>query len=175
MMLPRQTLFTDERIGDALMPTLERLPVGSGVVFRHKRLGSTARAALAQEVAAICTRRALILSVSEDVALARTVGATYVHKPTSDPGAFPFSLPVHDSSEAVHARRRGAAIAYISPIFPTSSHLGGRALGVEKAHDLARICGCPAIALGGMDRARFEAFDTGLFVGWAGIDAFLRA
>lgn len=174
-MLPRQTLFTDERIGDALLPAIERLPAGSGVVFRHKRLGAAERAALAREVSAICSRRAHILSVSEDVALARNVGATYVHKPTTDPGALPFSLPVHDYSEAEQARREGAAFVYISPIFPTASHPGGKVLGIEAAHDLAARCGCPAIALGGMDHARFEKFDKEVFAGWAGIDAFLRA
>lgn len=174
-MLPRQTLFTDERMGDALISTLERMPVGSGVVFRHKRLGVEERAILAREVAAICQRRALVLSVSEDAALARDIGATYVHKPSEDSGAMPFSLPVHNASEAEQARRRGAAFVYISPIFPTNSHPGGEVLGIEAAHDLARQCRCPAIALGGMDRARFEALDESLFVGWAGIDAFLRA
>ncbi|WP_265528197.1 thiamine phosphate synthase [Sphingomicrobium marinum] len=173
-MLPRQTLFTDERIGDALLPAIERLPAGSGVVFRHKRLAAEERATLARKVAGICTRRALILSVSEDVALARSVGAAYIHKPTSDPDGMRFTLPVHNQDEAAQARRSGAAIVYVSPVFPSNSHPGGQALGIEAAHDLARISGCPAIALGGMDQARFEAFGRDLFVGWAGIDALLR-
>ena len=47
-------------------------------------------------------------------------------------------------------------------------------LFVEGAHDLARQCGCPAIALGGMNQARFDTLNKDLFVGWAGIDAFIR-
>ena len=173
-MPPRQTLFTDERIGDDLMAVLERIPAGSGVVFRHKRLDPGTRAALAGDVAKLCTRRALVLSVSEDVGLAAAVGARFVHKPDGDPGNMPFTLPVHDVSEAAIARQRGAAMVYVSPVFPTNSHPGGQALGIEAAHMLARHAGCPAIALGGMNAERFEALDQAVFKGWAGIDAFLR-
>ena len=32
--LPRLWLMTDERVGDALIPAVERLPRGAGTVFR---------------------------------------------------------------------------------------------------------------------------------------------
>lgn len=36
--LPRQWLFTDERMGDELWPALRRMPPGSGVVVRDPKL-----------------------------------------------------------------------------------------------------------------------------------------
>ena len=172
-MICRQTLFTDERMGDGLFDALARLPEGSGVLFRHKSLARNERAALGERVAAVCRERHLILSVSEDVALARVLGAVMVHKPTSDPGDLRFSLPVHDGGEALAARQSGAALIYVSPVFPTASHPGAPHLGPELARQFAIMADRPAIALGGMTEQRFEALDQDIFSGWAAIDAWL--
>jgi len=61
----------------------------------------------------------------------------------------------------------------VSPVFATRSHPGRPALGAEEAARLAGIAGCPAIALGGMDRARFRAV-AAAFHGYAGIDCWLK-
>ncbi|MBB3764782.1 thiamine phosphate synthase [Sphingomicrobium lutaoense] len=171
-MLPRQTLFTDERMGDALLPAIERLPRGSGVVLRHDRLSREARRALAERIAALARDKGLILSVAGDMALARHVGAAMVHRPESDPGGLPFSLPVHDEEEARAAADRGAALVYVSPVHPTRSHPGAPALGEAEAIRLARLSGCPAIALGGMTADRYAAIEKD-FAGWAAISAFM--
>ena len=161
-------LMTDERLGEALFEAIARVPRGGGVVFRHDHAPD--REELARRVAMACRARGLVLAVAGDPALARSVDATFVHRPSGEPG-MPFTLPVHDEMEARTAADRGAALAFVSPVFPTRSHRGVPALGVEEATRLARLCGCPAIALGGMDAARFALLGDA-FAGWAGIGAF---
>ena len=169
---PREWLLTDDRLGAALWPLLERVPIGSGVMLRHDHLADDRRRAMAERIGEVAARRGLVLAVAGDVALARAVGARLVHRPVGDSGDLPVSLPVHDEGEAEAARRRGAALVFVSPVFATRSHPGGATLGTERAAMLARHSGAPAIALGGMSRARFTALATE-FHGWAGIDAWI--
>ena len=86
-------------------------------------------------------------------------------------------MSVHDGAQAEGARTAGANLAFVAPVYPTRSHPHGRALGAERAAELARMCGCPTIALGGMDAGRFAELDAafpGRFHGYAGIDCWLR-
>jgi thiamine-phosphate pyrophosphorylase len=69
---------------------------------------------------------------------------------------------------------KGAALAFVSPVFVTSSHLGQASLGPKRAGEIARATGVPAIALGGMDAQKFAQLERESFYGWAGIDAWLR-
>ena len=61
--------MTDERMGETLWPALERLPAGSGVLFRHH--ASPDRLAIGERVASLCAANGLVLSVSRDAALAK--------------------------------------------------------------------------------------------------------
>ena len=162
-------LMTDERLGRGLFAAIDRVPAGGGVVLRHDR--SADRARIAAEVAQRCRARGLALAVAGDVALARMLGAQLVHRPDG-PCDLPFSLPVHDEAEARVANERGAAMVFISPVFPTASHPGAPALGIARAVTLAQRCEAPAIALGGLDEAGFRQLPEGVFSGWAGIGAF---
>jgi thiamine-phosphate pyrophosphorylase len=176
-MLTRQTpwptrwLMTDERIGDDLWRAIGRLPSGGGVVFRHYATKPGERAALARRVAALCAERGLVLAVAGDVALAQAVGAALVHNPVGDPGGLAVSLTVHSLSEAEAVR--SADLLFVSPLYPTSSHLGTPALGLEKALEIARAGGTTAIALGGMDEKKGREAMAAGFHGWAAIDAWL--
>jgi thiamine-phosphate pyrophosphorylase len=166
--------MTDERMGDALWPALARLPRGSGVVFRHHSLPPLQRERLGRSVARLCRRRGLILAVSRDVGLARRLGAALVHNPTGSHGLLPHSRSVHDDIEAQRAKREGAALAFISPVFATRSHDGGEALGIAGAVRLAQRSGGRSIALGGMGEARFTHLRACGFHGYAGIDCWIR-
>lgn len=170
---PRQWLMTDERLSEQLWQAIARLPDGAaGIVFRHYEAEKNERAALAREVAAICRRRGIALGLAADVELARDVSADFVHRPDKATD-LPISMPVHTLGEARAAARTGAALAFISPVFSTRSHPGQPALGPEAAEMLAKASGTRAIALGGMDAARFESLAPGAFHGWAAIDAWL--
>ena len=50
------------------------------------------------------------------------------------------------------ARRSGADAVMLSPVFPTRSHPGSRALGPLRFRLMAARAGIPVIALGGMNR-----------------------
>ena len=150
--LPTLWLMTDERMGAALWAALERLPRGSGVVFRHNATELVAREAIFVQVSRIARRRRLVLvradAVAQPVRLYR----------------------VHNMREAVSARRHGADLILVSPVYRTRTHPGARALGPLRAARLARTAGIPAIALGGMTRERFKRMKALGFVGWAAID-----
>ena len=162
---PRAWLMTDKRLGDALWDVLAQMPAGAGVVLRDSSIG--------QRVALCCKDNGLMLAVARDVALADRLGAALVHNPASIT-KLPFSRSIHDEAEARLAKADGATLVFVSPVFPTRSHPGGDALGVNDAARLAKIAGVPAIALGGMNGERFAALALRGFYGWAGIDAWLN-
>lgn len=150
--LPTLWLMTDERMGEALWAALDRLPRGSGVVFRHFATTPAERAAIFARLARVAARRRLI------VVRAGVTGQTlHLH-------------PGHSVREAIAARRRKADVILVSPVYPTRTHPGARALGPLRAATIARAAGIPAIALGGMTRARFKRMKSLGFAGWAAID-----
>ena len=169
---PRTWLMTDERLGDRLWSAIDRLPEGSGIVFRHYGLDRRDRAELADRVSLICRERAFALAIAADVDLAREVGADLIHRPAVQTPGVPFSLAVHSMAEAVKAAGLGASLVFISPVFETRSHPGRTALGPNLAKQIAQAARLPAIALGGMDARKFAQLSE-WFHGWAGIDAWL--
>ena len=172
--IPTRWLMTDERLGDRLFEAIARVPAGGGVVLRHDSLAATATAELAREVAGRCRHLDLRLSVAGDAELAGAVGADFVHRPDGETRGLPLTLPVHDARQARLAKSRGAVAVFVSPLFATASHPERVAIGEDSAAELARLAGVPAIALGGMDDARFEGVRRLGFHGWAGIGAWLR-
>jgi thiamine-phosphate pyrophosphorylase len=168
---PREWLMTDERMGKRLWEAVERLPVGAGIIFRHYRLDDAERLELGLNLSERAEERKLVLGVAGSRRLAERIGAALVHNP-DEPGDLAWSMAVHDESEALAAK--GAALAFVAPVFPTRSHPGRPALGIERAAELVALIDCPAIALGGMDQSRFRALQKRGFHGYAGIDCWLR-
>jgi thiamine-phosphate pyrophosphorylase len=153
--VPTLWLMTDERMGAAVWPALAALPRGSGVVFRHFATPPAERAALFARVARIARRRRLVLVEGGSDAQRRVLH------------------PAHSVREASAARRAGATLVLVSPVYPTRTHPGAAALGPLRAAAIARAAGLPAIALGGMTRARFKRMKALGFVGWAAIDGLM--
>jgi thiamine-phosphate pyrophosphorylase len=143
--MPKTWLMTDERLGDALLPSIATLPKGSGVVFRHYSLDPKAR-------------RKLFLTVS---ALARR----YRH----------MVVVVHSRREAIAAERAEARLLFVSPIFATRSHPGASALGRARFGLLIANLRVPVIALGGMNKARARSLRIMKIHGWAAISALAAA
>lgn len=168
---PREWLMTDERMGERLWDAVDALPAGAGVVFRH--YATAGREAIAVRVAEVCRVRGLMLAIAGDVGLARKLDARLVHNPASDPGGLPFSRSAHSREEAASACEAGASLVFLSPIFPTRSHPDAPTLDREEARAIIAAGQMPVIALGGMNRARFEELKGEGFYGWAGIDAWL--
>ena len=169
---PTTWLMTDERMGDRLWGAVARLPDGAGIVFRHYSLPSEARTAMAARLAAVAEQRGITLAVARDGELAKRLGAKLVHNPAPRDSGLSFSVSLHSVEEANAAK--GAALAFVSPVFATSSHPERKPLGPTGAGEIARAAGVPAIALGGMDALKFAQLEHEGFYGWAGIDAWLR-
>lgn len=173
---PRYWLMTDERLGARLWHAIEALPRGSaGIVYRHYGLSDEARLALGRDVARAASQRDLLLAVAGSGKLAGQLGAALLHGPSAS-GPMHFSRPVHDQQQAEAARQDGAALIFVSQVFASRSHPQAEPLGGERAARLARLAARPAIALGGMNQARFAALDAafpGAFYGFAGIDCWL--
>ncbi len=172
--LPSLWLFTDERVSDAaLLAAVERLPRGkAGIVFRHYRTEALARRALFEKVRAIARRRRLVLMLAGDARMADAWRADGWHGWGVAAPARPMlrSTPVHDVRELVEARRAGADIAFLSPLFPTQSHPGGRSLGRVRFAALARQTSTPVMALGGVCVSHRKMLRGLGAEGWAAID-----
>jgi len=166
--LPRLWLITDERLGDALMPALARLPRGAGIVFRHYRLAEPERRALFDDVKAQARRRGLTLLLAGPAELAEAWDADGHHGRGAGTGLH--SAPAHDWAEIRAAERDGADLLFLSPVFATRSHPERQPLGPARFNYLARRAHLPVIALGGMNAIRARRLREAY--GWAGIDAF---
>lgn len=170
---PREWLMTDERIGGRLWEAIDELPPGAGVVLRHHGTPAHERVVLGRRMAELCSERGLTLAISRDVAMAELLNAQLVHNPANDPGALPFSRSAHSLDEARTRCNSAASLIFLSPLFPTRSHPGEEPLSRDEARAIVAGCQVPVIALGGMNRARFEEIRGDGFYGWAGIDAWL--
>lgn len=166
---PRLWLMTDERMGDALLPALRRLPPGAGVVFRHYSLDDRERRALFARVRRVTRARRLTLVVARPERVGRADG---VHGAAKGRGVR--TWPAHHRREAVAGVRAGADLLFVSPVFATRSHPGAPALGPAKAAAIGRGLGVRLAALGGMTPQRFRAARKLGFHGWAAIDALSR-
>lgn len=148
--------MTDERMGDALLPSIERLPKGAGVIFRHYSLPPAERSALLAKVKRLArARRLMLVSRSKYGGHGRYRSA--------------LTAPVHSIPERIAAQRNGARLIFVSPVFPTTSHPGRRALGRVGFGQLIRGSAVPVIALGGMTRKRARSLAAFGIYGWAAI------
>jgi len=173
--LPRIWLFTDERNEALLEQAIQRLPRGSGIVFRHYHLQEPSRRARFATVQKLARRRGHILFLAGSAALARRWRADGVHgrlQRRSAMAGLLHSAPVHDAGEVQRANRSGADIFFLSPIFATRSHPGQRPLNHAQTRRLAALCNGAVIYLGGMNQQRYRARKSRLTQGWAAIDAF---
>lgn len=165
--LPPTWLMTDERMGESLWSALERLPRGSGVVFRHYGLSPGERRTLFGKVVKVARRRGLVLVRAGSERLGRGEAGSHGRR---RPGLR--TWPAHSRREAIAGIRAGADLLFISPVFPTRSHPNARTLGRVRLGLLMRGLSVPVIALGGMDARRADSLQPLGIYGWAAIDAW---
>jgi thiamine-phosphate pyrophosphorylase len=169
--LPKIWLMTDPRFGVGLGAAMRKLPMRSGVVFRHYDLPKEERHALFMRTERICRMRGhiLVLAGPDDWNAKGVHGRERVRPDQIQ------TMPVHSVTEIRRARALGADLMFLSPLFPTRSHAGARALGVMQFSRLAKLAGgTKVIALGGMTRSKAHAITRRVAYGWAAIDAFAR-
>lgn len=132
--LPRLWLLSDERNDTVIEDALRRLPRGSGFVFRHYHLPPSERHARFEKLARIAHARGHVV-----------IFAGQMHRD------LPRLVTAHSLREIARANRAGADAVLLSPVFPTRSHPGAKALGPLRFRLLAIRAAMPVIALGGMN------------------------
>lgn len=179
--LPPLILVTDsERLADPV-PAIARLRSGDAVLFRHYALPD--RADLAHAIAKVCRARRVSLIIGADHALARTVGAAGIHypqaltplghRPPNTQGLL-LTVAAHDERALAAAYRMGADAALLSPVFPTESHPGASALGVNRFARLVRESRVAVYGLGGITAANARRLVGSGAAGIAAVGAFSR-
>ena len=174
--MPRVWLMTDPRIDAVLLSSARALPFGSAIILRHYDLPPAERHALFMRLRRIARRRGHALFLAGDERDARRWGADGFHGRAANRTNLPQSAPVHDRRELTLAHRQGADIFLISPVYRTASHPGARPLGPTAFRRLALQVAKRGrvVALGGMNRARFQAMRRLPITGWAAIDALAK-
>ncbi len=171
--LPSVWLMTDPRFGDRLLPSIQKLPMGSGVVFRHYNAPN--RFALSMAIAKISRRRGLKLIIAGDDkgGMRGCVKGYYYGRPhkSSKRHMGIILVGVHDVHEINRAKSLGADAYFLSPVFSTISHKGQRPLGLLRFRQLCHLCDKPVIALGGMNLSRFQSMKYAH--GYAAIDGLI--
>ncbi len=167
--LPRLWLMTDERLGDGLMDAIRALPPGSGIIFRHYSLPLRDRRAVFARIRQLARAGGHCLLWAGSPRQARAVRADGAHGRAR--GAI--SAPVHSRRERIRAELAGARLLFVSPVFPTRSHPGARALGRVKFGQMTRGTRTPVIALGGMTQTRAKSLSVFDIYGWAAIDGLI--
>jgi len=173
--LPPVLLMTDERMGEGLWDAIERLPRGAGIVFRHYSLRASERRALFARVRRMARRRRLVLILAGSPEQASAWRADGAHGPSPHRrSSRPLlrSIACHSRPDLIAARRGGADLQLVSPVFATRSHPQARALGRSRLGLL--IAGEPkgVVALGGMNKPRARSLCPLGIIRWAAIDAW---
>ena len=149
--VPRQWLIVDARLGDELWTALKRLPRGSGVLVLVHELSVGKRERLIRRLRHLAAAKGVLL-IDESEGAAR----------------------VHNLRELRRALLERIQFVLLSPIHRTRSHPNSRPIPRMRTAAYARLTRRRLIALGGMDEQRFRRIERLGFIGWAGIDAWLK-
>lgn len=180
--LPRLFAMTDETRSDDPLALIDRLPKGTGLVFRH--YGASNRLKIAHDVVKMCRKREILCLIAGDPRIALALGADGVHLPERMLGCPPYGLnlirqrggiltaAIHSRSAALTALKRGVDALFVSPVFATQSHPGQIGLGITRFALLIRGLVCPVFALGGQSLKNATRVQFAGASGMAGIGLF---
>jgi thiamine-phosphate pyrophosphorylase len=159
--------FTDERVADPAA-VIARLPRGAGIVLRGAKNHAAAWAPLCRGRPAVTPEPGLP-GLGVHLRGGRRTGRVSVPKKNRI-----VTASAHNMAELVRARRAGAGLVFISPVFVTASHPGGKTLGVFGWLRLARAAPRGrAAALGGVNGGNVRRLGRACAAIGA-IDAFTR-
>jgi thiamine-phosphate pyrophosphorylase len=152
-----------------------RLPSGWGVIFRH--FGARDRYKVGARLARVSRRRRLVLLVSADPDLARTIGAAGIHWPEEKLSAGRSRSPrwietasAHSRAAIIRAARSRIDAVILSAVFESASKSAGKPMGALRFRNLARAAPLPVYALGGISADTAGRIGSRA-AGWAAIDA----
>ena len=173
---PHHWLMTDARLGADLLSAARNLPPNGTIILRpHAMTAAQLTPTILRQLRGIARARGHLLLHTNHI----PAGFDGVHASGGRlrGRAKPISFPVHNPHDLAAARRAGARYVLISPIFASASHVGAAGMGMGRFKQLAQVArkaGMVAIALGGMDTARFCTMRRHGAKGWAAIGAWLR-
>lgn len=179
--LPPLLFFTDPDRTPRPWETAARLPVGSGVVFRH--FGRADVRETAQRLREATLDRSGLLLIGLDAALAEAVGADGVHLPEQaldQADGLAAARPDWIITGAAHSRTavvaRGLDALIASPVFPAGGTSADQpALGVRTFAAWVEAAPCPVYALGGIDGTNAQGLFGSGACGIAGVSAIQSA
>lgn len=176
--IPPVWLFTDEKRLPDPRPVVANLPKGlCGVVFRHD--GDPKRLEIGRDLARLCKLRRNVMVVAGDGKLAHRLRAgMHLRGGRGNDLALavagvPTTSSAHSRADAVRARRGGAGVIFISPLFETRSHPGATPLGVLRALLLSSNVNATRLTLGGIHAPNVRRIPVPQMVGFGGIGCFL--
>jgi 8-oxo-dGTP diphosphatase len=170
--LPQPPLCLIADPGRVPLPDFQRaleVALGAGLRWLVLRCKAVPDDSSADELAALCAgalaRGAQVYLNHPDPLPGWPRSGRHLTQAQLDAGMRPdaaFGVSCHDAAGLQRAARLGARYAFLSPIFPTSSHPGAEALGPQAFAAMAAESSLPLIALGGMTAARVpEALAAG--------------
>lgn len=147
-------LLSDARNDAGLEQALRRLPRRSGFIYRHYHLAPEDRLARFRQLARIARTRGHRVILADSALTAKEWGAEGIYGAPLMLGPRRAGLmtlaTAHNAHEIAQAARMRADAVLLSPVYPTRSHPGAKALGPVRFLTLARLASMPVIALGGM-------------------------
>ena len=132
------------------------------VQIREKHLIKDEFIRIATQIIALAKPYNAIVLISQDIALARDLGAHGVHLPSQNllllktkpvaglPENFVVAASCHSAKELAHAEMLGLDFVVLSPVKSTQSHPELDAMGWQAFADMAKKTTLPVYALGGM-------------------------
>lgn len=154
--LPPLLFLTDPDRTPDPVAAAEKLPSGSGIIYRH--FGRPERAGVAEGLAEVSTQRGLFLLIAADPELAKHVGADGVHWPEARlPKSWKWRDQFQLQTASAHSRRAIWAAervqmdaVLVSSVFPSKSPSAGRPMGATRFRCLKQQTPLPIYGLGGV-------------------------
>ncbi len=180
--LPPLLFFTDPDRTPRPWETAERLPAGSGVVFRA--FGAADARETGPRLREATQRRGVMLLVGLDGELAEAIGADGVHLPERALSQAPilaaarpdWRITAAAHSAAALAELKGVDAAVLSPVFRAGGASAAKPpLGVETFSRLAQATALPVYGLGGIDAGNARSLVGSGACGIAAVSAIREA
>jgi len=164
--LPELTLIThsNNKPNSDLFNTFHAALAGGvqQIIVREKTMDSARLLAFASRLRDITSQYQAKLIIHSQADIAKAVNADGVHLASCNIAEIPamrdwldmpnisLSTSCHNLKELRASHQSGADFSMLSPVFPTQSHPGSPALGIDRFKQIAEKSPLPIIALGGI-------------------------
>jgi thiamine monophosphate synthase len=187
---PVSIFFTDRKKISDFEETIKNLPQDSAIVVREYDLGKKDREIFAKKIIDLAHQKNLKILIGKDFLLAKKIKADGVHfsdfdklplqffRKQSLPKRFIFSLACHSYKAFLKFKKLQPEMLFISPVFPTTSHVNSKAIGLKKLaqisfkNESSNYLPARIYALGGVNSKNIQAIRKLGLAGFGAIDFF---